>query len=112
MILRTDVSKEFLEQEGKKSRRRNRPTVVKQENVINYNNNEDFYSTNQNQDVNLYPEEKNNQFDIFNNNNNRGNEMVDFQMKRDFEIQNIKNEAKYQQKNMQQKLFEIQVFIY
>lgn len=113
LMLRTDVSKEFLEQEGKKSRRnvRNRPAIPNQnlENFFgnNNNNNENFmnsiHTPNQNQDMNIlnYNDERG---------GNRNNEVMDLQMRREMEIQNIKNDARSQQKNMQQKLLEIQVF--
>lgn len=105
-ILRTDVSKEFLEQEGKNSRKNVRNPRPK--NMININNKgitENMVASIQNQNQNL-------NYNIFShdqNSNNHGNDALDIQMQRENEIQSIKNDAKNQQKNMQQKLFEIQV---
>ena len=93
-MLRTDVSKEFLELEGKQSRKnpRNTRQILNNENMIMPTNSPNFMNSN---------EEK--------NDNGGGHERADFQMRRDLEIQNIKSDAKNQQKNMQQKLIEIQV---
>ena len=109
LILRTDVSKEFLEQEGKQSRRNIRGpknNINITENILEPNNNEHVpFNMNNNQTNNDTPFNMNNN----NNNNYNGYEIDNIQKRRDMEIQNIKNDARNQQKNMQQKLLEIQV---
>lgn len=111
-MLRTDVSKEFLEQEGKRSRKNGRNTrqAFRPDNFITVNNNENFGPAFQNtpQDMNFLNEEKTSSRDLFSN--NKGNEAFEFHRReRELEIQNLKNEAKNQQKSMQEKLVEIQV---
>ena len=139
IMLRTDVSKEFLEQEGKNSRRRKRKTNPNPEMFapnIDFNNNENIMVNNNENALQTPKQDYNNNAGLYgamNLNGNYGmnptndiarngminygderssnitNDMNDLQMRREMEIQNIKNDAKVQQKDMQLKLMEIQV---
>ena len=139
IMLRTDVSKEFLEQEGKNSRRRKRKTNPNPEMFapnIDFNNNENIMVNNNENALQTPKQDYNNNAGLYGAMNlngnygmnptndigrngminygderssNRTNDMNDLQMRREIEIQNIKNDAKVQQKDMQLKLMEIQV---
>lgn len=141
MMLRTDVSKEFLEQEGKNSRRRKRKTNPNPEMFApnnDFNNNENIMVNNENS-LQTPKQEFNNNAGFYGAMNgggndcmnpmndmgrngminygderssNRTNDLNDLQMRREMEIQSIKNDAKVQQKDMQLKLMEIQVYSY
>ena len=142
IMLRTDVSKEFLEQEGKNSRRRKRKTNPNPEMFapnIDFNNNENIMVNNNENALQTPKQDYNNNAGLYGAMNlngnygmnpsndiarngminygderssNRTNDMNDLQMRREMEIQNIKNDAKVQQKDMQLKLMEIQVFFF
>ena len=142
IMLRTDVSKEFLEQEGKNSRRRKRKTNPNPEMFapnIDFNNNENIMVNNNENALQTPKQDYNNNAGLYGAMNlngnygmnptndigrngminygderssNRTNDMNDLQMRREIEIQNIKNDAKVQQKDMQLKLMEIQVFFF
>ena len=142
IMLRTDVSKEFLEQEGKNSMRRKRKTNPNPEMFapnIDFNNNENIMVNNNENALQTPKQDYNNNAGLYGAMNlngnygmnptndiarngminygderssNRTNDMNDLQMRREMEIQNIKNDAKVQQKDMQLKLMEIQVFFF
>ena len=81
-MLRTDVSKEFLELEGKQSRKnpRNTRQILNNENMIMPTNSPNFMNSN---------EEK--------NDNGGGHERADFQMRRDLEMGTAKLPKKLHQ---------------
>lgn len=139
IMLRTDVSKEFLEQEGKNSRRRKRKTNPNPEMFapnIDLNNNENIMVNNTENNLQTPKQDYNNNAGLYGEMNgggnygmndvgrngminyaderssNRTNDLNDIQMRREMEIQSIKNDAKVQQKDMQLKLMEIQVFFF